>query len=337
MLPARDAADTVFEAAQSCLEQTFTDLELLCVANDATSETFQELKRTGASDSRVRLIEAPEGSGFIDALNLAWRESRGKYLARMDADDISFPERFARQIEWLEKNSGIVAAGCKVKIRRREADGSIVAPRRGYAEFEDWLNHCLTPGQIAAQRFIDSPIANPSAMLRREVFQSVGGYRKVDWAEDYDFWLRLLEKEHAISKVPEVLLEWRDSESRLTRNDPHYTKNQFLAAKAHFLARMPEVKTRGVAVCGAGPIGKRLARYLKKEGTRVVAFFEVNQRKIGRTIGGIPVRTGEALPRSSSHSPVLLGAVGLPGARERIRGLAGAAGYREGEDYFAVA
>ena len=335
MLPAKDAELTLGAAARSCLEQTFEDFELLLIENDSTPGTRAVMQQLLAEDERVRIVNSPPGAGFIAALNHGWREARGELLARMDADDLCAPERIARQVEFLDTNPEIAACGTLVRILRRNLDGEVEPPFEGYAVFENWLNSVVTPDGISAQRFIDSPIANPSAMMRRTVFVEIGGYREVAWAEDYDFWLRMLESGLRIGKVDAQLLDWFDSETRLTRNDEHYEQDRFLEAKAHFLARLPLVRDRGVAICGAGPIGKRIGRLLEVERIRIQAFLEVSERRIGNSIEGTPILGCDALPLEGE--PVLLSAVGLRGARERVRGLALPLGYSEGRDFFCAA
>ncbi len=336
MLPARDAAGTLEAAAESCLRQSYQDLELVLIENDSTRETRAIMENLAQIDQRVRIVHSPPGAGFIAALNLGWRESRGRFLARMDADDLSFPARIAMQVQLLEARPEIAACGTVVRILRRDSEGWFCHRKPGYAKFEDWINGLCQPEEIAAQRFIDSPIVNPSAMIRRECFVRLGGYRIVPWAEDYDFWLRFLESGMQIAKVEGVtLFDWVDSDRRLTRNDPHYIQRQFLAAKAHFLARVDLVRERGVVICGAGPIGKRAARLLRDEGVAVRAFLEVNPRRIGNKIGGVPVLGSKALPLDDC--PVAIGAVGQPGARDRVRHLLTPHGYAEGTDFFCIA
>jgi len=335
MLPARDAASTLLAAGRSCLNQSYSRLELLLVANDSTEDTLQVMQTLEAEDSRARIVHAPDGAGFIPALNLAWQTAKGELLARMDADDISYPERIAAQVAHLQEHPELAATCSQVRILRRLKDGTIEPPLQGYADFERWLNATVTPEQIAAERFVDSPVANPSAMIRRSVFEQIGGYRDLPWAEDYDFWLRMLEAGLPIGKVDSVLLDWFDGETRLTRNDERYSQDHFLEAKAHFLARMELVKERGILLCGAGPIGKRLGRLLQAEGVTLKAFLEVSQKRIGNEIAGVPVLGSEALPISGQ--PVAISAVGLPGARDQIREMLRPHGYIEGQDFYCAA
>lgn len=335
MLPAQDAATTLRTAATSCLEQTFPDLELILVENDSTPQTIAVMESICLQDPRARILRCPSGGGFIKALNLAWKSARGDYLARMDADDYSYPRRIQKQVQFLRSNATLAAVGSLVRIRLRKDDGSIGAPQQGYAKYQDWLNQLTSSASIAAQRFVDSPIANPCAMIRRSVFDTIGGYRDKVWAEDYDFWLRMLDAGFSLGKVEDVLLDWHDSENRMTRQDARYSQEHFLAAKAHFLAQLKLVRERGMVLCGAGPIGKRLLGLLQKENVDVHAVLEVSERRIGNRIAGVPILGSEALP-FQGH-PVVIGAVGRPGARTRIRSLVQPFGYVEGHDFFLAA
>ncbi|MFT5466861.1 MAG: GT2 family glycosyltransferase [Verrucomicrobiales bacterium] len=335
MLPAKNADSTLESAARSCLNQTFEDLELILIENDSSPGTRSVMEQLRSEDERVRLISAPPGAGFIAALNIGWQDANGELLARMDADDLCAPERIERQVSFLDQHSEVAACGTLVRIRRRDQEGSVQPAFEGYALFEQWLNSVVLESAIAAERFIDSPIANPSAMIRRSVFDQIGGYREVAWAEDYDFWLRMLDAGLRIGKVDQQLLDWFDSESRLTRNDEHYGQDRFLEAKAHFLARLPQVRERGVAISGAGPIGKRLGRLLISKGVRLIAFLEVSPRRIGNEIDGVPILRDTELPLEGR--PILIGAVGLRGARQKIRNLVEPLGYIEGSDFFCVA
>ena len=126
------------------------------------------------------------------------------------------------------------------------------------------------------------------------------------------------------------------ADRRATRTQSRYAQDNFQRAKAHYLARLPAVRACGVDIAGAGPIGKKLARRLKRDhGVTVGSFFEVSEKRIGNAIDGVPVLPSDAL--SDSPHRVLVGAVGLPGARETIRELARDAGYTEGLDFFCVA
>ncbi len=329
VLPVRDAEATIARAVASVLHQRSTELELIVVDDGSTD-------RTGAivgavADPRLRVLRFAENRGVAAAAEAGRRAARAEFVARMDADDVAHPERIARQLDFLRANPELAGCGTRVRlVGAPEADAG-----RGFAEHVRWLNGLDTPEGLAAGRFIDSPIANPSSMVRAAALAEVGGHRDPPWAEDYDLWLRLLDAGHRLCNLAEELLDWSDSPGRLTRSDPRYAPERFTEAKAHYLAKLPAVREGGVEIAGAGPIGKRTARALAHEGVGVHQFWEVNPRRVGETIGGVPVAAHDRFRRSPGR--VLLGAVGLPGARSRLRTLAAGAGFREGEDFFCVA
>ena len=338
VMPARDAERTLPMAIESCLAQTLPDFELILVDHGSEDGTFSLMKQAARRDSRISVLRKPRDASFVSVANLAWQESTAPLVARMDADDFNYSARLQHQVRFLADHPDIAACGTLVRIRKRrtwEAQAH-TPPDSGYADYEDWLNSVVTSDAIAAQRFIDSPLANPSTMIRREVLEEAGGYLDPSWAEDYDLWLRLLADGHRLGKVERVLLDWFDSETRSTRTLDRYSQDEFQRAKAHYLARVPLVRQRGVSICGAGPIGKKLARRLRNDhGITVGAFFEVSENRIGNQIDGIPVLPSEAIPDSPRR--VLVGAVGRPGARERIRDLATEFDFSEGVDFFCVA
>jgi len=335
ILPARNAQETLPLAIESCLAQTLPDFELFLVDHGSSDKTFSLMKKYVRRDARVRAARAPEGSTFVEALNFCTREAGGDLLVRMDADDFSYVDRLQHQANYMNEHPEVAACGSLVRIRLRQSDLSGAEPMSGYAEYEKWLNEIVTPIEVATERFIDSPIANPTAMIRREVMEQLGGYHEVEWAEDYDLWLRMLHAGEQIGKVDKVLLDWYDSETRITRTSERYSQDNFLKAKAFYLAKEPLVKERGVSVAGAGPIGKKLARWLTEFGVRLECFLEVNERRIGNEIAGTLVREGNCLKKA--QGTVLIGAVGLSGAREKIRNLARLADFVEGKDFFCVA
>jgi len=292
------------------------------------------LRALADTDPGIRLFQC--GGTFVEAANLAWREAKGAFIARMDSDDIAAPGRLRLQRDFLLARPDIAACGSLVRILKREPDGRFTAPDGGYLRYEKWINSLLEPDEIAAQRFIDSPMPNPTAMVRREVLEAVGGYRDPAWAEDYDLWLRLLEGGYRLAKVPQVLLDWHDAGARSTRTVERYSLRRFQEAKAHFLARLPSVRELGVVICGAGPIGKEMAGLLRNEGIAIRAFIEVNPRRIGNRIAGAPVHGTDRVGDFAGKA-ILLPAVGRGTGRETIRHLLQAAGFIEGETFFCVA
>ncbi len=338
ILPVHNGAATVAAAIDTCLQQTHRSLELLVINDGSTDATPAILTDEAKRDPRLRVVHLPTRRGVATAFQAGLDRAQGQWIARMDADDLNHPERLSKQLALMRARPSLDAASCLVDIRKREDDGELRSPDEGYRRFADWLNHLVEPDAIWAQRFVDQPIVNPTLFMRRRVMQELKAYRAgLAWAEDYDFWLRFFEGGKAIAKVPETLYTWTDHPRRLTRTDAAYTQRAFIRCKAHYLSHLPLVHERGVSICGAGPIGKRLGRALNDFGAPLRCYYEVNPRRIGETIHGIPVLSMEEWHPIEKNSPVVLSAVGQPGKRAHVRALALARGHREGVDYFATA
>ncbi len=323
ILPVRDGGAFLQPAVDSILGQTLADLELLVVDDHSIDGAIGDLRK----DPRLRLLRS-EGNGVAQAFRAGMQRARGKYIARMDADDIALPRRLELQLGLLERDAGIgIAGGCV----RFFGSGGVAEGNRRY---QGWLNSVRSPGGIRRALFIESPIPNPTAMFRREVLHRLGGYRNCGWPEDYDLFLRADAAGISMAKPEETVLEWRDHPARLTRNDPLYARERFQAAKAHFLARhrLPQGE---ILVWGAGPTGKRFHDLLAAEGVETVGFIEVHPRRIGGTKRGRPVHPVAKLAEHGCAFVVV--AVGARGARGEIRAFMQQLGRKEGTDYLFVA
>ncbi|MCH2062565.1 MAG: glycosyltransferase [Roseibacillus sp.] len=322
VMPVYNAGDTIAEAIESCLRQSMESFELVMVLDGCTDRSGEIVR--SYKDPRIRVCEL-QHQGVAPAATEAILASRTDFIARMDADDISHPERLSSQYRFLSESSTFSAVSGQVHLLNPLGEGM--------QRYVDWVNGLQDAGDIARERFVECPVIQPSLMMRRSSFEEVNGYREVAWAEDHDLFLRMLERGMRIGKVDEVVLSWRDSADRLTRTHPAYSEEQVWRMKAHHLAREPKVSSNGVAICGAGPIGKRLARLLQEEGAAVHGFFEVNPRRVGEEIGGVPV-VGPAEFGRRWRDSVLLSAVGVEGGRTRVRELAEGEGYTEGLDFW---
>lgn len=198
LMPVYNAAPFLREAIDSILSQTFRDFELLII-NDGSTDQSREIILS-YSDSRIRLLDNPGNIGLIATLNRGIREARGKYIARMDADDVSLPTR-------LEKQAGTMKADPAIAV---------------HASFVEFINtdsevtgHWSTDREAVSENEIrkllmkTNCIAHPSVMIRKEVVEKYFYHPKRKGAEDWDLWMRMMAAGERIAKLPEVLLKYR--------------------------------------------------------------------------------------------------------------------------------
>lgn len=354
VLPVRDAATTLARAVASVRAQTLPDWELILVDDGSTDGTAETVTALAREEPRVRPLRRV-ASGLVPALNAGLAAARGKYVARMDADDEAHPERLAAQVAFLEApaQSRIGLAGCLVEF------GGDPGARRGYALHVDWINSLVTAEAIALNRFVESPLAHPSVMFRRELIDRHGGYRAGDFPEDYELWLRWMDAGVRMAKVPRVLLRWNDPPGRLSRTDARYAAEAFFRIKAGWLARWLAAEgitpasadvaglaanraraaspSRRVLVWGAGRPTRKRAAQLEGHGVRIAGYVDVDPKKATRALGGrgVPVLTPADLP--APEDVFVLGYVSSRGARDLIRAELRRRGHVEGRDFLMCA
>jgi Glycosyl transferase family 2 len=196
VMPVHNGGRHLEPAIDSILGQTFADLEFVIIDDGSTDGTAEVLGRYRAADPRL-LVYPQEKAGLVASLNRGCGHARATYIARMDADDIAFPDRLARQVEFLDRQPEVAVVGSAV-VRIDESGREIkrnVCPT-SHAEIVEALREytCFT---------------HPTVMLRRAAFEAVGGYRPAYGpAEDYDLWLRLSER-YELANLPDPLLYYR--------------------------------------------------------------------------------------------------------------------------------
>ena len=331
VLPVRDGAATLDAALDSLRAQTYSRFEVLVVDDGSRDGTPEIARAWQQRDGRFRLVcgDHDGSGGIVDALQRGLAEARGAYIARMDADDRCHPERLAAQLDLLQRSPGL--AGCGTGIRYVPA--SSVTPRA--AEYAAWLNAMTTWEAVAANIFVECPLAHPTFMFHARVLAEAGGYRDRAWPEDYDLLLRLWRSGHHFVAVPRVLLDWGNDPGRLSRNHPAYSLAAFRACRVHHLRRSVLGGRTGVVVWGAGPTGKSLAREFAAQGVEVRAFVEVDPRKIGQQIHGAPVCEAEAA--RGFPDALHVGAIARASGREAVRAAAVGEGLVDAVDFVAMA
>jgi glycosyltransferase involved in cell wall biosynthesis len=206
VMPVYNAAAYVAEAVRSVLAQTFGDFELVIVDDGSTDRSPAILQRFAGGDERIKVISRPN-TGIVGALNDGLAAATGEFVARMDADDVSVPQRFEKQVAFLRDNPRCVAVGSRV----------IGIDPCGCELFHS--HHKLQHDQIERELLngVGWSIVHPSAMLRRDAVERVGGYRReYQWVEDLDLFLRLAEV-GTLANLPDELLRYRQHTESVNR------------------------------------------------------------------------------------------------------------------------
>jgi glycosyltransferase involved in cell wall biosynthesis len=197
-MPVFNAEPYVREATESILQQTFSDFEFIIIDDGSTDDSKQILEDFARKDARIRLVSRPN-TGYTVALNEALALARAPYLARMDADDISLPDRFEKQLTYLRAHPECVVVGSR--IMTIDPFGSpLYQPK-----------HELTHTEIESQLLagVGWAIVHPASMMVREHVMALHGYRvEMEPSEDLDLFLRLAER-GKIANLPDVLLYYR--------------------------------------------------------------------------------------------------------------------------------
>lgn len=190
------------EAIESILSQSFKDFEFLIINDGSTDGTIEILSRY--RDPRIRIIDNEVNIGLTRSLNKGLKVSRGKYIARQDADDISDASRIEKQVRAFEEDHslGLVGSFFKIIDERDRPLRTVIVPMKDIDIRGAILDHNL--------------FCHGSTMFRKEAVQRVGGYREFfKYAQDYDLWLRISEH-YRVGNIGEVLYGWRKDKDSIS-------------------------------------------------------------------------------------------------------------------------
>lgn len=194
VIPVHNGERYIKEAIDSCISQTYQNIEIVVVddkSEDGTLDILKEYK------DRVKVIPVEKQNGLGNVINIGIKKSKGKYIARMDSDDVMYPTRIEKQVKHLESNTDVVAVGGQIDII--DSIGNIT----GHREYG------LTDTELKRKMFLFQPFAHPAVMLRKEAVERVGLYPENIWkVEDVKFFF-LLSLEGRFSNLQDTVLKYR--------------------------------------------------------------------------------------------------------------------------------
>ncbi|HQI02387.1 MAG TPA: glycosyltransferase family A protein [Deltaproteobacteria bacterium] len=203
LMPVCNGQTYVREAMDSVIAQTYQDWEFLIVDDGSTDDTPRILNEYRRRDNRIRIVRNPGNMGISMSLNTGISLSSGKFIARMDADDISLPERIGKQVNFLDRHPSVGVCGTWVQPMGGKKDRAVLYPR--------------THDSIVCTHLFNPAIAHPSVMMRRETLEKHGlSYStQFPYAQDYEFWVRCSHHTR-LANIDEVLLILRQHENKIS-------------------------------------------------------------------------------------------------------------------------
>ncbi len=233
----RTEIETLKRSLDSILAQTFPGFELLICERGSSAQAKSLLEEYAARDGRIRLIDGSGAGSFSEQLNRCLEQSRGAWIARMDDDDYSCPERFAKQLEYLRAHEDIAFVGCNVRLSQDGADAGV---------------QCFPERPQVRDFLFSMPFIHPALMFRRAALEAAGGYSSLPRCcrcEDYDLLLRLYENGYCGANMQEFLFVYSLPHNGIS------TRN--------FADRTNEVRTRWVRFAALGLLPKALPYVVK--------------------------------------------------------------------------
>ncbi len=214
VIPVHNGERYLTESIDSCLNQTYANIEIIIVDDKSTDNTLNILREYERKDNRIKILPVEKQNGLGNVINIGIKESKGKYIVRMDADDIMYPTRIEKQVEYLESNEECVAVGGQIDII--DSNSNITGSREYPYSDKDLRKNLL----------LFQPFAHPAVTLRKSTVEEIGLYPEDMWkVEDVKLFL-ILSTKGEFANISEKVLKYRmtfDTQSQSKMVD-HFRK-----------------------------------------------------------------------------------------------------------------
>lgn len=254
-MPVKNAEPFLTDCLNSILSQTETNWDLIAINDGSSDNSKAILEQFAQRDKRVLVLDN-DGVGIIAALRLAYSQSQGNLITRMDADDLMPPVK----LEILKRN--LLSSGKKNLAVGQVKYFSNEGLKDGYRYYESWLNALTESGLNYSDIYRECVIPSPCWMVFRDDLDECGAFDNDVYPEDYDLCFRFYG--NGLKPIPcsDVLHHWRDHSTRSSRNDPNYADNRFLDLKLHWFLKLDYQPKKTLVVWGAASKGKALVKGL---------------------------------------------------------------------------
>lgn len=324
LMPARNGSKHIRECLDSIINQTEKNWELIIVDDHSTDNTAEILKYYADKDGRIYVF-SNTGKGIINALRLAFNNSKGKYISRMDADDIMPSNKLEiLKSELIKNKRGTVVTG----LVKYFSDGELM---NGFKRYEEWLNGLCRDSSHYSDIYKECIVASPAWLMHRDDLTGAGGFDSDIYPEDYDLCFRWQHAGYTIKAANKIVHYWRDHPERASRNDDNYSSQLYLDIKIHYFLKNSLDKSKTLVLCGAGKKGKKTAKLLIDN---KIDFKWVcnNPRKIESGIYGKKIYNEDEIIEAKNIQVIILISNQLE--QDEVEMKLNKNGYKRGLDYF---
>ena len=214
------------ETIESVISQTFTDWEFIIINDCSTDKTAQILDKYASKDSRIKVHTNQTNLRLPSSLNKALSLAEGKYVARMDADDICLPDRLQKQYDFMEENSNIDLSSCRFMTLKNGVFSS-----GGCGGKSDHMS-------IKALLLVTNPILHPGIIAKAEVIKELGYDKNFTCTEDMELWTRFILNDKRVEILPEYLMIYRLHDKQITETTLEKQENEVVLVQKNYFSQL---------------------------------------------------------------------------------------------------
>lgn len=268
LTPVKNVEKWILETAESIQNQSLENWEWIIVDDFSTDDTFSILEKLAREDIRIKVYHNKE-KGIIPALKLAFLHAEGKYITRMDGDDIMPENRLLNFYQAAENTQYEAVITGKVHYF---SENNV---SEGYQKYENWLNGLVEKNTHYEHLYRECIVASPNWMMSREKAKEIALFNQLKYPEDYDMCFHWKENKLPIIGLNEVTLLWREHPQRTSRNSETYQQEAFFKLKLNWFLK--ENKSKRIGVLGYGTKGKLATQILTQSNTEVCIYVQNTQ------------------------------------------------------------
>ena len=229
IIPYKNPLPYFEDCLKSIVNQSHKKLQIILVNDYSTDDSEKLAFKYSNEDSRIELVKNI-GKGIVDALNTGSEIAKGKYITRMDADDIMSENKIEILRSLLEKKkTKHIAVGNVKYFASKKPMGN------GYLKYANWLNELTSKEKNFKEIYKECTIPSCCWMMHRSDFENIKGFKKLDYPEDYDFLFRVHYNQIKLATTKEIIHLWRDHPMRTSRNSKDYLFENFIPLKLKYL------------------------------------------------------------------------------------------------------